>query len=106
MGMSFGQLATEEPLVCLREYFDVVVADPPFLSEECVTKTSVTVKYLAKKEAKLLYCTGAVMKDILERLMNLHCCNYIPKHKNNLANEFRCFSNYELDKYMTKSSSS
>ena len=56
--MSFGQLATHTPEVCFREYFDLIIADPPFLSEECMTKTSVTVKYLAKKEAKLLYCTG------------------------------------------------
>ena len=56
--MTFGQLASEEPELCLREYFDVIIADPPFLSEECMTKTSVTVRYLAKKEAKILYCTG------------------------------------------------
>ena len=56
--MSFGQLASEDPEECLREYFDVIIADPPFLSEECMTKTSVTVKYLAKKEATIVYCTG------------------------------------------------
>ena len=40
----------------LRESFDVVVADPPFLSEECLTKTAVTVKFLAKD--KIVLCTG------------------------------------------------
>ena len=40
----------------LRETFDVVVADPPFLSEECLTKTAVTVKFLAKD--KIILCTG------------------------------------------------
>ena len=40
----------------LRESFDVVFADPPFLSEECLTKTAVTVKFLAKE--KIVLCTG------------------------------------------------
>ena len=37
----------------LREKFDVVVMDPPFLSEECITKTAVTVKFLAKDKIVL-----------------------------------------------------
>ena len=58
--MSFGQISTNNSEVSFRELFDMVIADPPFLSEECATKTSVTVKYLAKKDAQLLYCTGNV----------------------------------------------
>ena len=63
--MSFGQIFTGDSEVCLRDSFDVVIADPPFLSEECLTKTSVTVKYLAKKDAKLLVCTGNFWRDII-----------------------------------------
>ncbi len=40
----------------LRESFDVVFADPPFLSEECLTKTAVTIKFLAKKH--IVLCSG------------------------------------------------
>lgn len=36
--------------------FDVVVADPPYLSEECLQKTSETIKYLTR--GKILLCTG------------------------------------------------
>lgn len=36
--------------------FDVVLADPPYLSEECLNKVAQTVKYLAK--GKVLLCTG------------------------------------------------
>ena len=36
--------------------FDLVVADPPFLSEECLRKTAETVKYLAID--KIILCTG------------------------------------------------
>ena len=36
--------------------FDVVFADPPFLSEACLSKVAQTVKYLAKE--KVILCTG------------------------------------------------
>ena len=36
--------------------FDLVFADPPFLSEDCLTKTAETIKYLAKEKISL--CTG------------------------------------------------
>ena len=36
--------------------FDIVVADPPFLSEECLTKVANTIKLITKK--KILLCTG------------------------------------------------
>ena len=135
--ISFGQAAcSDEGEKCLRDNFDVVMADPPFLSDECLTKTAVTVKYVAKQDAKLLFCTGmhfgltcnwldsilfthtantfiscanfcllflgATMEDLIKRLLNLDCCKYMPKHNNNLANEFRCFANYDLDTYVHK----
>ena len=40
----------------LGSSFDLVLADPPFLSDECLTKTAVTLKFLAKD--KILLCTG------------------------------------------------
>lgn len=36
--------------------FDVVLADPPYLSEECLGKVAQTIKYLSK--GKVLLCTG------------------------------------------------
>ncbi len=32
--------------------------------------------------------------------MSLDVCNFLPKHRNNLANEFRCFANYDLDSHV------
>ena len=80
----------------LRESFDVVFADPPFLSEECLTKTAVTVKFLAKE--KIVLCTGAVMEELAGRLLGARLCQFEPRHSNNLANEFRCYANFDLDK--------
>ncbi len=39
-----------------KGYFDLVVADPPFLSEECLSKISQTVKFLTRH--KVILCTG------------------------------------------------
>lgn len=39
--------------------FDVVIADPPFLSEECLRKTALTVKHLAKD--RVILCTGKLI---------------------------------------------
>ncbi len=40
--------------------FDVVVADPPFLSEECLSKMALTVKFLARD--KVILCTGECVR--------------------------------------------
>lgn len=75
--------------------YDLVIADPPFLSEECITKTAETIKLLAKD--KIIVCTGSVMKENVEKLLNLRICRFQPRHRNNLANEFSCYANFELD---------
>ncbi|CAH0400649.1 unnamed protein product [Chilo suppressalis] len=75
--------------------YDLVVADPPFLSEECITKTSQTIRFLAKN--KIVVCTGAIMKDHVEKLLALQLCTFQPHHKNNLANEFSCYANFDFD---------
>ncbi|PIO23205.1 Protein-lysine N-methyltransferase n6amt2 [Aquarana catesbeiana] len=72
---------------------DIVLADPPYLSEECLTKTAETIRYLTK--GKILLCTGAVMEDLVTKILGLKVCKFIPRHTRSLANEFRCYSNYE-----------
>ncbi|XP_034549893.1 EEF1A lysine methyltransferase 1 [Notolabrus celidotus] len=72
--------------------FDIVLADPPYLSEECLSKVAQTVKYLSK--GKVLLCTGAIMESAAKELLDLKMCSFLPKHNRNLSNEFRCFVNY------------
>ena len=36
--------------------FDIVVADPPYLSDECLRKTAQTITFLTR--GKILLCTG------------------------------------------------
>ena len=71
---------------------DVVIVDPPFLSEECLSKAAITARHLAKE--KVILCTGAVMEDTARRELNVIPTNFVPHHTSNLANEFRCFVNY------------
>ncbi|XP_019766341.2 EEF1A lysine methyltransferase 1-like isoform X1 [Dendroctonus ponderosae] len=73
-------------------YYDIVVADPPFLSDECLTKTAVTMKFLTKR--RIILSTGAIMADLASRLLDLEKHKFEPHHRNNLANEFWCFTNF------------
>ena len=51
---------------------------------------------------KIIVCTGQLMKDLLEKCLNLkQCFNFEPKHERNLANEFRCYTNYEMKYYLS-----
>ncbi|XP_075216051.1 EEF1A lysine methyltransferase 1 isoform X1 [Lycorma delicatula] len=83
----------------LAKSCDVIVLDPPFLSEECLQKTAVTVKFLAKD--KIILCTGAAMERLAEKLLGVKKCKFEPRHKNNLANEFSCYANYNFDEFVT-----
>ncbi|XP_032259270.1 EEF1A lysine methyltransferase 1 isoform X2 [Halichoerus grypus] len=73
--------------------FDIVIADPPYLSKECLRKTSETIKYLTQD--KILLCTGAVMEEEAAKLLGVKMCKFIPKHTRTLGNEFRCYVNYD-----------
>lgn len=86
-----------------KEVFDLVIADPPFISKDCIEKTSHAIRLLGKD--KIIVCTGAVLKDQVEALLGLKSCIFKPQHKNNLANEFSCYSNFDLDSLLSSSSS-
>ncbi|XP_025414499.1 EEF1A lysine methyltransferase 1 [Sipha flava] len=81
----------------LLNSFDLVIVDPPFLSEECLTKSLQTTKSLTRKH--IILCTGGIMEELAKKLLDVHKCSFEPKHKNNLANQFACFTNFpsELD---------
>lgn len=42
---------------CISSY-NLVIADPPFLSEECLSKVSVAIKKLLQEGGKIILCTG------------------------------------------------
>ncbi|KAI5813822.1 putative N6-adenine methyltransferase-domain-containing protein [Pyronema omphalodes] len=88
----------------LKGTFDRVLIDPPFLSEDCQTKTALTVRWLTKpwssspNATKIMTCTGERMKDVVRKLYKqagLQMTTLEVKHANQLNNDFRCYANWE-----------
>uniref|UniRef100_A0A915PJW6 RING-type E3 ubiquitin transferase n=1 Tax=Setaria digitata TaxID=48799 RepID=A0A915PJW6_9BILA len=49
--------------------FDLIVADPPFLSDECFIKVAQTIRLLSNgATTKLLICTGLIMAELKKKL--------------------------------------
>ncbi|KAG9321758.1 hypothetical protein KVV02_006758 [Mortierella alpina] len=85
----------------LKGTVDLIVVDPPFLAEECLTKTLETVKFLLKEGGKVVLCTGLVMAPIASKA-GLHLTTFLPAHQNGLSNDFRCYVNYKSDRFTAK----
>uniref|UniRef100_A0A914Y133 Protein-lysine N-methyltransferase n=1 Tax=Panagrolaimus superbus TaxID=310955 RepID=A0A914Y133_9BILA len=77
--------------------FHLVIADPPFLSDECQLKTAVFARRLLRQNGntKLILCTGATMETMAEKAFNARRSVFKPEHRNNLANEFACYTSYK-----------
>ncbi|XP_055923746.1 protein-lysine N-methyltransferase CG9154 [Eupeodes corollae] len=92
---------------CEPEYFihhtaiyDIIIADPPFLSEECITKTAHIIKKLMKPCAKLVFCSGEIVGPWIAKYLYLKPYNFRPEHERNLANEFVCYANFNIDELL------
>lgn len=85
------------------KYFDIIFADPPFLSEECIESISFIIKNIMKDDADLIVCSGETMEQFLRNTLNLSKCEYQPGHQRNLANEFCSFANFDLDSLLKMS---
>lgn len=76
----------------LHGAFDCVVADPPYLSEECLSKTAQTVRLLlATPASHRVLLTGAVMRKVALRELGVRPVVFRPQHISKLANEFLCY---------------
>ncbi|KAK1644015.1 hypothetical protein QYE76_061820 [Lolium multiflorum] len=86
----------EELPPAMEHAYRIVVADPPYLSQECLEKVAKTVSFLAPPEGSfLLLLTGEVQTDRALELLNVHPCGFKPQHSNKLGNVFRLFTNYD-----------
>lgn len=86
----------------LKDYataFDLIILDPPFLSEECLKKSLMIVNRIKKEKSLIVLNTGTIQKE-LASLHGLKEAIYKPQHKNNLANQFSTFSNFDIDQYL------
>ncbi|XP_052866230.1 protein-lysine N-methyltransferase CG9154 [Anopheles cruzii] len=87
-----------------RHTFDLVIADPPFLSEECIKKIAFIVKKIAKTDGKLVLCSGAVVESWAQQYLAVRLCQFRPEHERNLGNEFCSYANFDLDSVLNKAS--
>ncbi|KMZ67542.1 N(6)-adenine-specific DNA methyltransferase 2 [Zostera marina] len=98
-GSDFTYYDYNQPLnfpLHLKHSFKVVVADPPYLSEECLQKVSETLSFLSQpEESYMLLLTGDVQRERAAKLLNLRPCGFRPEHSSKLGNEFRLFTNYD-----------
>ncbi|XP_057744136.1 uncharacterized protein LOC130962066 [Arachis stenosperma] len=80
----------------LKHSFKIVVADPPYLSKECLQKVAETISVLIQPgESFLLLLTGEVQRERAAEILGLHPCGFRPQHSSKLGNEFRLFTNYD-----------
>lgn len=94
----YRQAATDDSyLDQFKNYFDIILMDPPYLSEECISNIAITVNKIKKPMAKIILCSGDVINDWAEQYLNVKKCAYQPQHERNLANEFCSYANFNLD---------
>ncbi|KAI5949899.1 EFM5 [Candida jiufengensis] len=93
----------------LRKKCHRILIDPPFLEEECQTKSAESAKNLLIPESernektkngdlkfKLISSTGERMNEVvLKNYPGTKMTDFLPEHKNGLSNEFRCYANFE-----------
>ncbi|EDW02874.1 protein-lysine N-methyltransferase CG9154 [Drosophila grimshawi] len=83
--------------------FDLIIADPPFLSEECMSKMSrIVISLQRSSKSKLVFCSGEVVEPWLVASLPVHRCRFRPEHERNLGNEFVSYANFNFDHYIDK----
>ncbi|XP_058204331.1 uncharacterized protein LOC131318517 [Rhododendron vialii] len=86
----------EELPSSLKNAYQIVVADPPYLSKECLEMVTQTISFLMRPgKSYLLLLTGEVQKDRAAELLDLYPCGFRPQHSSKLGNEFLLFTNYD-----------
>ncbi|XP_023306957.2 protein-lysine N-methyltransferase CG9154 [Lucilia cuprina] len=96
----FNEGDNENYLKELWHKFDVIIADPPFLSEECITKISKIIKNLLKPQGKIIFCSGEIVEPWLTACLPVNKCKFQPEHERNLGNEFVSYANFNLDDFI------
>ena len=85
----------------LKGTFDLVLMDPPFLNEDTFEKTFKAVDWLRKDGAAIMISSGAMMRDYVKAYSsNIDVMEFIPRHQNNLSNQWSLQCNFNADAYL------
>ncbi|KAF5355864.1 hypothetical protein D9756_004336 [Leucocoprinus leucothites] len=84
----------------LKESFDLVVVDPPFLNEITNVKVCQTLRQVLKPTAKLILLTSTSIEDVIEKLYSVPPLGPMKKtalkvEHGQLANDFACWGSWE-----------
>jgi hypothetical protein len=75
---------------------DVLLIDPPFLSQECVEKFMETSRLLSHEHTKIIFASGfQVDVHVRAHGKDMRRCDFQPEHEGGLANVFATWTNYE-----------
>jgi hypothetical protein len=75
--------------------------DQSYTFLDCFEKSSKGIKLLLNDTGKVMFSTGATMKDTLEEhYPGITVQKTSPTHKNNLANIFHLYADFDTDKYL------
>lgn len=95
----------------LRNKCHRLLIDPPFLEEECQTKSAKAAQNLLVTDRlgktkfgddkfKLISSTGERMKEVVKlNYPGTEVVDFLPEHKNGLSNEFRCYASFECKEW-------
>lgn len=84
-----------------------ILIDPPFLEDECQTKSAQAAMNLIVDDKssktskgdlkyKLISSTGERMRHVIKKnYPDTSITDFYPQHKNGLSNEFRCYATFE-----------
>ncbi|KAL2283115.1 hypothetical protein FJTKL_10217 [Diaporthe vaccinii] len=86
----------------LKGSVDRIICDPPFLSDDCQTKTALTVRWMAKPAAdvRLMVSTGERTETLVTKLyrsFGIKTTDYEPAHARGLSNQFFCYANFDSE---------
>ncbi|CCK70091.1 protein-lysine N-methyltransferase KNAG_0D03440 [Huiozyma naganishii CBS 8797] len=91
----------------IKHKVDRLLIDPPFLNEDCQTKSSITARELLSpnvdlktkngvRARRLISSTGERMHAIIAKVYpETKVTTFYPEHGNGLSNEFRCYADFE-----------
>lgn len=93
----------------MKNKYDRILCDPPFLSSDCQTKTAMTVRWLSRItfskdgpiKPQIIVCTGERMEETVHRLYpGIRTTTFEPRHaQNRLSNNFRCYVNFDSEQW-------